>query len=240
MCIAPRRSTGQPAAGYSSGQAIAAMEEVAKQTVPDGFGYEWTGTAYQEQQAGSSQAISFALSSSLVFLFLAALYESWAIPLGVILGIPLAVFGAFFGAWIWRLPNNVYVQIGLIMLIGLAAKNAILIIEFAKDAHAQGTPVLDAALEGARVRFRPILMTSLALIFGVMPMVIASGAGAASRHSLGTSVFFGMLFATSLGVFFIPLLYNVIESAVERRRRGADWTQMSSTVPARAGDEAQR
>ena len=212
---------GQSAPGYSSGQAIAAMEAVAKETIPQGFGHEWTGTAYQEQQAGSSQLISFVLSIVLVFLFLAALYESWAIPFGVILGIPLGVFGAFFGAWLFHLPNNVYVQIGLIMLIGLAAKNAILIVEFAKDKREkENMPALEAALEGAKVRFRPILMTSFAFIFGVAPLVIASGAGAASRHSLGTAVFFGMIFATSLGVFFIPVLYHVIEETVERGRRG--------------------
>ncbi|MBV8164773.1 MAG: multidrug efflux RND transporter permease subunit [Candidatus Eremiobacteraeota bacterium] len=212
---------GQSAPGYSSGQAIAAMEAVAKETIPQGFGYEWTGTAYQEQQAGSSQLISFVLSIMLVFLFLAALYESWAIPFGVILGIPLGVFGAFFGAWLFHLPNNVYVQIGLIMLIGLAAKNAILIVEFAKDKREkENMPALEGALEGAKVRFRPILMTSFAFIFGVAPLVIASGAGAASRHSLGTAVFFGMIFATSLGVFFIPVLYHVIEETVERGRRG--------------------
>ncbi len=229
---------GQPATGYSSGQAIAVMQEVAKQTVPEGFGYEWSGTAYQEQLAGSAQAISFALSIVFVFLFLAALYESWAIPFGVILGIPLGVFGAFFGAWLFRLPNNVYVQIGLIMLIGLAAKNAILIVEFAKDKHEkEGMPIAQAALEGANVRFRPILMTSLAFIFGVIPLVFSSGAGAASRHSLGTSVFFGMIFATSLGVFFIPVLYNAIESAVERRKKTVIPAPVGTAPTARAAGE---
>ncbi len=210
---------GQAAQGYSSGQAISAMEDIAKTAIPAGFGYEWSGTAYEQKLAGSTQAMTFALSIVLVFLFLAALYESWAIPFGVILGIPIGVFGAFFGALIWKLPNDVYVQIGLIMLIGLAAKNAILIVEFAKNLRErQNLSPAEAAVQGAAVRLRPILMTSLAFIFGVIPLMLASGAGAASRHSLGTAVFFGMVFATSLGVFFIPVLYDVIETAVERRK----------------------
>jgi HAE1 family hydrophobic/amphiphilic exporter-1/multidrug efflux pump len=218
--------SGSVAPGYSSGQAIAAMEEVARTALPSGFGFEWTGTAFQEKLASGTQALIFALALVLVFLLLAAQYESWGIPFGVLLGIPLGVLGAFLAVFLRGLVNGVYVQIGLVMLIGLAAKNAILIVEFAKaKREREGMAVVEAALEGARLRFRPILMTSFAFILGVVPLVIASGAGAASRQSLGTAVFGGMTLATALGVVFIPVLYVVVERIIEStgragRRRG--------------------
>ena len=208
---------GAAAPGMSSGQALGTMSTLATAALPPGFTYEWTGSALEEVQSGGSQAAVFALSLLLVFLFLAALYESWSIPLSIILGIPLGVFGAFLGIYARHIPNDVYVQIGLVMLIGLAAKNAILIVEFAKmKREHDGVSFAEAAIEAARLRLRPILMTSLAFIVGVIPLVFSSGAGAASRASLGTAVFSGMVAATVLGVFFIPVLYVVVSTMVER------------------------
>jgi HAE1 family hydrophobic/amphiphilic exporter-1/multidrug efflux pump len=211
--------SGTAAPGYSSGQALAALEEVAQAALPQGFGYEWTGTAFQEKAAAGAQALIFGLALVLVFLCLAAQYESWGIPFGVLLGIPLGVAGAFGAVWVRGLTNDVYVQIGLVMLIGLAAKNAILIVEFAKEKHERaGLPLAEAALQGAQLRFRPILMTSLAFILGVVPLVLARGAGAASRWSLGTAVFGGMAAATAVGVFVIPVLFVTIERLLARGR----------------------
>jgi multidrug efflux pump subunit AcrB len=210
---------GANAPGYSTGQAIAAMQDVAAKTLPAGYGYGWSGTAYQEVAVGNTQSIIFVLSILLVFLALAAQYESWMMPLAVIMGVPLAILGSFLSVVFWKLDNNTYVQIGLIMLIGLAAKNAILIVEFARHLRNEGRSIPEAALEAARLRFRPILMTSFAFIIGVVPLMLAHGAGAASRHSLGSTVFAGMLSATLLGVFFIPTLFEVWQRAIERGKK---------------------
>jgi len=231
--------SGSAAPGYSSGQALAAMEELARDHLPQGYGFEWTNIAYQEKESGGAQGMIFGLAIVFVFLFLAAQYESWSVPFSVLFGIPLGVFGAFLAIWLIGLVNNVYVQIGLIMLIGLAAKNAILIVEFAKERYEKmGMPLSEASVEGARLRFRPILMTSFAFILGVVPLVLASGAGAASRVSLGAAVFGGMTAATALGVFFIPLLYVLVQGLAGRF--GARPQEATAAVPAAETEEGGR
>jgi HAE1 family hydrophobic/amphiphilic exporter-1/multidrug efflux pump len=207
---------GSAAPGFSSGQAAQAMEELAK-TLPAGYSYEWTGATFQEKKTGGQTGYIFALSLLFVFLVLAALYESWAMPVAILLVIPFGVLGAFLGLYLREFANNVYAQIGLIMLIGLAAKNAILIVEFAKIAHDRGESIVEGALQGARLRLRPILMTSFAFILGTVPLAIATGAGAGARQSLGTTVVFGMLLATMIGIFVIPVFYVVIQRISERR-----------------------
>lgn len=208
--------SGSNAPGYSSGQAIAAMEELAEEILPDGYGFEWTATALQEKQSSGQQAMVFVLGFLLVFLFLAANYESWVIPLAVLLGLPVAVFGAFYAAWLRDYINDVYVQIGLVLLIGLGAKTAILVVEFAKMLHEDGMSVFDATMESVRLRFRPILMTAFSFVLGVIPLVVAVGAASASRRSLGTAVFGGMLAATFMTLFITPVLYRLLQGLVSR------------------------
>jgi HAE1 family hydrophobic/amphiphilic exporter-1 len=207
--------TGNPAPGYSSGQAIAAMERAAR-TLPSDFGYDWTGITYQELQAGSVAGMVFALALVFVFLFLAAQYESWTIPFTIILAVPLALFGALGLLWLRHMSVDIYSQIGFVLLIGLAAKNAILIVEFAKRRREAGHDIVASAMEAARLRLRPILMTAFAFIFGALPLMLASGAGAASRQSIGTTVVGGMLAATILSLGYIPIFYTLIERGRER------------------------
>ena len=209
---------GAPAAGRSSGEASDAMERLSAATLPTGYGYEWTGTTYQEKEAQGHEGMIFGFAAVLVFLCLAALYESWTIPLAVLLAVPLGLFGAVLAVWMRDYPYDMYTQIGIVTLIGLAAKNAILIVEYARMSHEEGKSIVDAAMEAARLRLRPILMTSFAFILGVVPLALAIGAGAASRRSLGTAVFGGMNAATLLAVFIVPVLYVVIQRVAERKK----------------------
>ena len=201
---------GTAAQGYSSGQAMEVMEQLARKHLPSNIGIEWSGLSFQEKQAGGQTGLILALVFVFVFLFLAALYESWSIPVAVLLSLPVAALGAYAGISICGLENDTYFQIGLVMLMGLAAKNAILIVEFAKDEADAGVNVMRAALHAAKLRFRPILMTSLAFILGILPMVIASGPGAASRQAIGTGVFFGMIVAVTIGILLIPFFFVTI------------------------------
>ncbi|MCC8096522.1 MAG: multidrug efflux RND transporter permease subunit [Tannerellaceae bacterium] len=198
------------APGYSSGEAMAAMQKIVDERLPDNIGLEWSGLSYQEKKAGGQTGMVLALVFLFVFLFLAAQYESWLVPISVILSLPIAALGAYLGIWVTGLYNDVYFQIGLVTLIGMAAKNAILIVEFAKVQVDQGMDVVQAAIHAARLRFRPILMTSLAFVLGMLPMVLASGPGSASRHSIGTGVFFGMLAAITIGIVMIPFFFVLV------------------------------
>jgi hydrophobe/amphiphile efflux-1 (HAE1) family protein len=209
------RIQGEAAPGYSSGQALDKMEEIASQVLPTSMSFEWTGTAYQERQAGNEARIILALSLLVVFLFLAAQYESWSLPFAILLVVPLAFVGALGAQALRGLANDIYCQIGLVTLIGLASKNSILIVEFAKRRHADGLSLVDAAREAAEIRLRPVVMTAFAFILGVVPLLIASGAGAAARRSLGTTVFGGMLVATLLSLVLVPALFVIVQGAAE-------------------------
>ena len=225
---------GSAAPGYSSAQAMKVLEEVFTQTMPPEMGYDYVGMSFQEKKAqeGVSPAAIFGLSLLFVFLILAALYESWSLPFSVLLSTPIAVFGAFATLLIRGMVNNVYAQIGLVMLIGLAAKNAILIVEFARLEYEKGKPLVDAALTGARIRLRPILMTSFAFILGCVPLWTASGAGAVSRRILGTVVIGGMLAATGIAVFLIPVTFYVVEKLVPRAKKTAPTPEIGSAAGA--------
>ena len=209
--------------GASSGQVMEIMEQIAREKLPDNIGVEWSGLSYQEKQAGGQTGIILSLVFLFVFLFLAALYESWTVPIAVLISLPVAVLGAYAGISLCGLENDTYFQIGLVMLIGLAAKNAILIVEFAKDEVEKGRDVVEAAIHAAHLRFRPILMTSLAFILGMLPMVLATGPGSASRQSIGTGVFFGMLIAVTIGIvlvpFFFVMIYKVTGKIKSKRTR---------------------
>ncbi len=208
---------GEAAPGKSSGDAMATIGQLVAQ-LPSGIGYEWTGTSYQEQQSGSQAPALYAISILVVFLCLAALYESWSVPFSVMLAVPLGVLGALAAAYLRGMENDVYFQVGLLTTIGLSAKNAILIVEFAKSLHDQGMDLIAATIEACRMRLRPILMTSLAFLLGVFPLVISTGAGANSRHAIGTGVFGGMLTATILAIFFIPLFFVVVLRVFKKRQ----------------------
>jgi hydrophobe/amphiphile efflux-1 (HAE1) family protein len=209
---------GNAAPGYSSGQAMDAMEKVAADVLAPGFDYEWSALSYQEKTTGNEVVWLFALALVFAYLFLVAQYESWNLPLSIILTIPVGTLGALAGLWLVGMPLSIYAQIGLVLLVGLAAKNAILIVEFARNQRQEGMSVAEAAVSGGAIRFRPVLMTSLTFIFGLVPMLIATGAGAGSRQAIGTAVFSGMCMATFFGIFLIPALYFIFQTISEKGR----------------------
>jgi HAE1 family hydrophobic/amphiphilic exporter-1 len=211
---------GSAAPGFSSGQALGLMEQLAAETLPQGMAYEWTSTSYQERKVGYQAYFIYALSIVLVYLVLAALYESWTSPGAVILVVPMALVGVVLALMSRGYENNLYTQVGLVLMIALASKNAILIVEFARDLHHEGLSITEAAVEATRRRFRPIVMTSFAFILGVVPLVVASGAGAASQQAIGTVVFGGMMASTFLAIPFVPVFYVLLERTSERLRRG--------------------
>lgn len=219
---------GSAAPGISSGQAIAAMEDISKKVLPQGFSFEWTGISLEELASGQTTALLFGLGILVVYLTLSAQYESFVLPFIVLLAVPMAILGALGAVWVRGAlqslsqsavtsQNDIYCQVGLVMLVGLASKNAILIVEFAEQLRERGLPLMEATIEAARIRLRPILMTSFAFILGVVPLMLATGAGQEGRHSVGTTVFGGMLMSTVLNLFFIPVLYMIIEGWRERR-----------------------
>lgn len=226
---------GAAAPGFSSGQALEALDRVAEEVLdPQGYAIDWSNISFQERRVGGQASQVFAIGLLMVFLVLAAQFESWVVPFAVILAVPFAVFGALTAVWLRGFENDIYFQIGLVTLIGLAAKNAILIVEFANTRYEAGRPLIEAAVEAARLRFRPIIMTSMAFIFGMFPLVIASGAGAASRQSIGTGVLGGMFAATFLAIFFVPLFFVLLRKMTRRKEQpgvGVDQGVMLNLTP---------
>jgi len=228
--------TGSNAPGYSSGEAMQEMQRLIAEHLPPGIGFDWAGQSLQETVSGSQAPLLFGLSIVVVYLALAALYESWAIPLAVLLIVPIGVLGAIIAAHLRGLPNDVFCKVGLITIIGLAAKNAILIVEFAVTLHASGRALREAVVEAARLRFRPILMTSFAFILGVMPLVVSGGAGANARHAIGTGVAGGMLCAAILGVLFVPVFYVVVRRLAGDPPDGVRSARLSSQQASAASE----
>ena len=223
---------GAPAPGYSSGQAMKAIEEVMK-TMPSETGFEWSGLTLQEKKSEGQAPVIFGMAILFVFLLLAAQYESWGLPFAVLLATPTVILGTLVGMWVRNYDLNVYAQIGLVMLIGLAAKNAILIVEFAKMKREEGVDILEAAVTGSKLRLRPILMTSFAFILGCVPLMLATGSGAASRSTMGTGVVYGMGISTVIGLFIIPVCYVFVQRLVER---GAKKQPVKATPPPAAAE----
>jgi multidrug efflux pump len=229
--------TGGAAPGHSSGSAIKAMEEVAREVLPQGYDFAWSGMAFEEKKSGSASASAFAFGLLIVFLILAAQYESWSLPCSVVTAVPFGIIGALIATWMRGLDNDVYLQIGLLVLVGLAAKNAILIVEFAVELRHKGKPVIEAAVEAAELRLRPIIMTSLAFILGVLPLVIAKGAGANARHSIGTGIMGGMICASSLALLYVPLFFYLFDKLSERSAAKKEKAKPDDTHPPTAHGE---
>ena len=211
--------TGDAGPGFSSGESVEAIARIVGEVLPPSMGFEWSGVTFQEQKAGGAAGIIFGMALVFVYLFLAAQYESWTLPMSVMLSVPLAMLGASIATLIRGMDNNVYTQIGLVLLVGLSAKTAILIVEFANQQRQEGKSPFDCAMTAATLRFRPILMTAFSFILGVLPLLVATGAGAVSRRALGTAVFGGMALATAAGIFFIPFLYFVVQRMSEAMGR---------------------